>query len=106
MKLFFLSPGFLVPTRTELEIPGYRGIVETERLTPFIPPRMWTIDTLAKAFGVLCNLCSEFLASDQVLWDLGTRDNMAVHARKGPVFVDLGAVHSMDELREGNFIYY
>ena len=90
--------GFLVPSESDLKFEGYEGLVETPFIRPLIGPSMWNADVLVSACVTLCRLCREFLLQDYVLWDLGSRDNMAYHGEKGPLFLDMGALHSIEEL--------
>ena len=84
--------------RTNLQIPGYHGIIEVERIRPIVPPSMWTTGMLMEAAIILCRLCNEILARDLLIWDLKGMSNMTFCAKRGPVFLDLGAFHTTREV--------
>lgn len=91
--------GLLVPRLTAHSIPGFTGVVEVPTLKPFVPPSLWTFETVFQSLQVLCSLNQELLKHGLVIWDLGTRDCMALTARRGPLVVDFGAIHTLDELQ-------
>lgn len=92
------SLGLVPMRRADLTIAGYDTIIECETIRPVIPPSMWTIGMVREAGLMLCTLCKETLTHRLVIWDLKGLSNMAFCAKRGPVFLDLGAIHTIEEL--------
>jgi hypothetical protein len=85
---------------TDLQIPGYYEVIECERIRPILPPAMWTISMLREAAVTVCELSKELLKRDLVLCDLKEMANMTFSASQGPVFLDLGAIHTVTEVEQ------
>ena len=83
---------------TDLQLPGYQGIIELERLQPIIPPSMWTNNMLAEAGLAVCRLSKELLRGGLIIWDLKGMTNMTFSAERGPLLMDIGAIHTIDEV--------
>lgn len=84
--------------RSDLYIPGYQGIIELERLSPIVPPFMWTTNMLGEAGLVVCKLSKELLRRGLVIWDLKGMTNMTFSAQRGPLLIDIGAIYTIQEL--------
>jgi len=87
--------------KTDLQIPGYNTVIECERISPIIPPPMWTSSMLREAALSLCEINKELLLRGLVIWDLKGMANMTFSAQHGPVFMDIGAIHRIDEIENG-----
>lgn len=86
---------------TDLRLPGYQGIIELERLQPIIPPCMWTTNMLAEAGLAVCRLSKELLRNGLIIWDLKGMTNMTFSPQRGPLLIDIGAIHTIHEIENG-----
>ncbi|MGD0235499.1 MAG: hypothetical protein ABSC55_13305 [Syntrophorhabdales bacterium] len=89
--------------RTDLTLPGYEAVIEADTISPIVPPIKWSTGMLCEAGQVLCALSHELLTRHLLLWDLKHFSNMAFCSKRGPVFLDLGAIHSVEELEHKFF---
>jgi hypothetical protein len=90
--------GLVRMTQTDFTLPGYEAVIECENINPVIAPMKWSSGMLCDAGKVLCALSQELLTRRLVIWDLKNLSNMAFSSERGPVFLDLGAIHSIEEL--------
>jgi hypothetical protein len=100
---FLAELGLVRMHKTDLHIPGYNAVIECERMRPIIPPPMWTISMLREAALSLCEINKELLLRGLVIWDLKGMANITFSAQHGPVFMDLGAIHRVDEIENRVF---
>jgi hypothetical protein len=98
-----VSMGFVKMRRTDLTLPGYESVIEADTISPVVPPIKWSTGMLCEAGQVLCALSQEFLTRQLLLWDLKHFSNMAFCSKRGPVFLDLGAIHSIEEMEHKVF---
>ncbi len=90
--------GLIPMKRADVAIPGYDSVIECDRVRPVISRSMWTTGMVREAGLTLCALSKELLRRHLVIWDLKNLSNMAYSARRGPVFLDLGAIHTIEEI--------
>jgi hypothetical protein len=98
-----VSLGLVRMDKTDLALPGYEAIIKSEKVSPIIPPMKWSTGMLCEAGQVLCALNQELLTRRLLIWDLKDFSNMAFCGKRGPVFLDLGAIHSVEELERKAF---
>jgi hypothetical protein len=93
-----VSVGLVRMMQTGFTLPGYEAVVEADTIRPVVPPVKWSTGMLCEAGQVLCALSEELLTRRLLVWDLKHFSNMAFCSKRGPIFLDLGAIHSIEEL--------
>ena len=91
--------GLVKTWRSDLELPGFRLVLEHERIPFWVVPTEWTQDMLADAAVMHCRLNDELLRRDTATVDFSMRNVMFRGVT--PVFVDVGSIAPVAEVDPG-----